>query len=94
MPFYDISKHTQLVLRYTYVNSEDDNGLRLNRYDNRVESGKGNEYNDVYAGVNVYFYSHKFKWQTGVSWAKLDDDANDGGEYEGWTLSTGLRVYW
>jgi len=94
MPFYDISKHTQLVLRYTYVNSEDDNGLRLNRYDNRVESGKGNEYNDVYAGFNVYFYSHKFKWQTGVSWAKMDDDANDGGEYEGWTLSTGLRVYW
>ena len=25
--------------------------------------------------------------------ADIDDDANDGGEYQGWGLTTGLRMY-
>jgi phosphate-selective porin OprO/OprP len=42
----------------------------------------------------VYFYGHKFKWQTGLQYASMKDDADDGGEYKGWGLSTGLRFYW
>ncbi len=94
MPFYDFNPHIQVVLRYTYLSSGDDNGLRLPRYENKITDGRGNEYNEIYAGLNVYFYGHKLKWQTGLEYATMKDGADDGGEYRGWGLSTGLRLYW
>ena len=94
MPFFDISPRTQVVLRWTYLRSRDDNGLRLNRYDDRVEAGLGDRYDELLVGYNVLFYDHKLKWQTGASWAQMHDAAGDGGAYQGVTLSTGLRVYW
>ncbi len=94
MPFYDISKRTQIVLAYTYVDSDGDNGVRLPRYENKAVGSRGNRYNEYYAGFNLFFYGHKLKWQTGLSWADMHDDAGDGGEYRGWNLSTGLRAYW
>ena len=68
--------------------------MRVSHYEDRVVSGRGNEYNEGYAGVNVYFYGDKLKWQTGVEYASMKDDANDGGAYDGWALTTGLRMYW
>ena len=94
MPTYDFTRRIQAVLRYTYLRSVDDNGLRLTRYADRIVSGRGNQYNEVYAGVNVFFYGHKLKWQTGLEYDAMDDDANDGGAYRGWGLSTGFRIYW
>ena len=94
MPFYDFNPRIQVVLRYTYLSSADNNGLRLPRYEDRIVDGKGNECNEFYAGLNVYFYGHKFKWQTGFECASMKDDAEDGGEHKGWGLSTGLRLYW
>jgi len=94
MPFYDVNRHVQVVLRYTYLSSKDDNGLRLDRYEDRIVEGRGNEYNEIYVGLNVYLYGHKFKWQTGLQFTAMKDDAGDGGKYEGWGISTGLRLYW
>jgi len=94
MPFYNFSKHTQAVFRYTHLASEEDNGLRLNRYENTVIDGRGDNYDEIYAGLNLFFYGHKFKWQTGVTWANMEDNAQDSGEYEGWALATGIRIYW
>jgi phosphate-selective porin OprO/OprP len=94
MPYYDFNRRIQSVLRYTYVSSAGDNGVRLTRYADRIVNGRGNEYNEIYAGLNVYFYGQKLKWQTGLEYASMEDDANDGGEYRGWGLSTGLRMYW
>jgi len=94
MPSFDFSPRIQTVLRYTYLSSAGDNGLRLARYANRIVQGRGNEYNEIYAGLNVFFYGHKLKWQTGLEYDSMRDDANDGGEYSGWGLSTGLRVSW
>lgn len=94
MPYYNFTERVQAVVRYTYVTSAQDNGVRLSRYEDRVVSGRGNEYNEGYAGVNVYFYGDKLKWQTGVEYASMKDDANDGGAYDGWALTTGLRMYW
>lgn len=94
MPFYSFSEQQQVVLRYTYLDSSDDNGLKLGRYEREVVSGKGNRYNEFYLGLNVYIYGQKLKWQTGLQYAKMEDDANDGGEYKGWGLTTGLRTYW
>ena len=94
MPFYDFSSRIQTVLRYTYISSADDNGVGLTRYANEIVSGLGDEYNEAYVGLNVYFYGNKLKWQTGLEYASMKDNANDGGAYKGWGLSTGLRLYW
>lgn len=94
MPFYDFTEHLQAVLRYTYITSKDDNGVRLNRYESEIVSGRGDQYDEMYAGFNAFFYGHKFKWQSGLQYTWLDDSANDGGEYEGWGVSTGLRLSW
>jgi phosphate-selective porin OprO/OprP len=102
MPYYSFNKHHQVVLRYTFLSSRDDNGVRFGRYENRIvdqdlesfENDRGNRYNEVYAGYNLFFYGHKFKWQTGLQYTTMQDDADDGGAYNGWGLSTGLRMYW
>lgn len=93
MPTYDITDKLQLVARYTYMNG-DDNSIRLARYENRVVSGRGDEYNEFYAGLNYYFYEHKLKWQTGVQYAMMNDSKNDGGEYDGWQVISGIRISW
>ena len=94
MPFYDFNQYFQAVLRYTYLESAGENGLRLPRYQSRITDGRGEEFNEFYAGLNVYFYDHKLKWQTGVDYAAMRDSAVDGGEYKGWGINTGLRIYW
>jgi phosphate-selective porin OprO and OprP len=94
MPFYDFNKHIQTVLRYTYLSSQDENGLRLGRYEREIVDGRGNAYNEIYGGVNIFFYGHKLKWQTGLQYTTMQDDADNGGEYDGWGLSTGLRLSW
>jgi len=94
MPFYDFNPYIQVVMRYTYLNSADDNGLRLPRYEGKITDGRGNEYSEIYTGLNVFFYGHKFKWQTGLEYASMRDGADDEGEYAGWGVNTGLRLYW
>jgi phosphate-selective porin OprO/OprP len=94
MPFYDVSEVVQLLGRYTYLSSDDDNGLSLNRYEDEIGQGEGDEYHEIYAGLNVFFYGHKLKWQTGLQYTRMDDEADDGGEYDGWGITTGLRIYW
>ena len=93
MPFYDVSEIIQFIGRYTYLSS-DQNSLVLNRYEDQIVQGKGDKYHEIYAGLNVYFYGHKLKWQTGLQYSKMRDKANDGGEYKGWGLTTGLRLSW
>jgi phosphate-selective porin OprO/OprP len=94
MPFYNLSDRLQLVLRYTFMESEDDNGIRHGRYEGRIVGGRGDDYNELYAGFNLFFYDHKLKWQTGLEYARMKDDPGDGGEFDGWGFSTGLRAYW
>jgi phosphate-selective porin OprO/OprP len=94
MPFYDFNQHLQAVLRYTYMSSSEENGIRLGRYENKIASGLGDKYEEIYAGFNVFFYGHKMKWQTGLQYTSMDDSAHDGGDYEGWGVTTGLRLSW
>lgn len=94
MPFYNFSDMVQFVMRYTYIRSTDDNGVRLGRYENEIVEGRGNEYNELYAGLNLFFYGHKLKWQSGLQRSRLRDSAGDGGAYDGWGISTGLRISW
>jgi phosphate-selective porin OprO/OprP len=94
MPFFNVTHELQAVGRYTYMDSENPNGIRLGLYENRIVSGRGDEYSELYLGANYYFYGHKLKLQTGLQWADMNDGANDGGEYSGVSWTTGVRVGW
>ncbi len=94
MPWFNITEKLQAVVRYTYLNGDKPNSVRLARYENTVVSGRGDEYNELYAGLNYYIYGHKLKIQTGLAYATMHDQANDGGKYAGWNWTTGLRLSW
>ena len=94
MPYFNVTDKLQVVGRYTYVTSEEANGVRLARYETQVTGGRGDRYDELYAGVNYYFYGHKLKLQSGLQFADMDDIAADGGAYNGVSSVTGLRVSW
>jgi phosphate-selective porin OprO/OprP len=84
----------QLALRYQYASSNEDNGLHLQRrYEEKVTEGEGDNYQAFYAGLNYFLYGHKLKLMLGGEYARMDDDANDGGEYRGWTWFGAVRLY-
>jgi phosphate-selective porin OprO/OprP len=94
MPWWRQTPALQWVARYTFMRSDDDNGLRLNRYERDIVKGRGDEYQELFLGLNWFFYDHKLKWQNGLHYTDMQDDADDGGEYQGWGLISGLRAYW
>ena len=94
MPFYNLTEKLQAVVRYTYLESEDPEGVRLARYEREVVTNRGDEYQEYYAGLNYYIHGHSLKLQTGLTWAEMKDSANAGGNYDGWACTTGLRIGW
>lgn len=100
MPFYNSSELLQWVLRLTYIDSKDADGIRLGRYEREIVEGtdaRGDRYEEVYLGLNLFFYGHKLKWQTGLQYAHMDDREDldgGGGDHEGWGITTGLRISW
>ncbi|MBI2819743.1 MAG: hypothetical protein HYX73_07170 [Acidobacteria bacterium] len=94
MPFANATDKLQFVGRYTFIKSDDPNGVRLATYENHVVSGRGDRYNELYLGANYYFYGHKLKLQSGLQFGDMNDSANDGGAYSGISWTTGLRVSW
>ena len=94
MPSYSFDKDWQAVVRYTRVTSANNNGVSFARYESMLTSGKGDRLEEIYFGLNRYFYGHKLKFQLGVQHSKMIDSANDGGAYSGWGVTTGLRVSW
>lgn len=94
MPFYDISDTFQVVGRYTYITSSEDNGVGLSRYEKDLVSGKGDEVHEFFFGLNTYIYGHKLKWQNGVQYTDMSDDAKDGGEYDGVGFTSAIRLTW
>jgi phosphate-selective porin OprO/OprP len=94
MPFYHVTERIQVVGRYTYLLSFQPNGVRLSRYENRIETGTGDEFNEFFAGLNWFVYGSKFKLQTGIKYTMMDDEENDGGEYRGWGWTMGIRMSW
>jgi phosphate-selective porin OprO/OprP len=94
MPYFNATSRLQFVYRYTFVDSDANNGVSLPTYENRLVRGAGDEYNENYLGVNYYFYGHRLKLQSGVAFADMQDRANDGGAYSGTSWVTGLRIGW
>jgi phosphate-selective porin OprO/OprP len=84
----------QLTMRFQYANSSEHNGLHLQRrYEQKVTEGEGDNYRALYAGLNYYLYGHKLKLMAGGEYARMNDNANDGGEYRGWTWFGAVRLY-
>lgn len=95
MPFYNITDKLQAVGRYTLVDSDGANGVRYGSYESSlVVSAKGDFYQEAYLGLNYYIYGHKLKLQTGLAFISMDDFANDGGEFDGLSWTTGFRLSW
>lgn len=96
MPSYYLTadKKLQAVFRYTYVGSDGPRGIRFGRYENAIVSGRCNEYNEFYAGLNWYLYGHKFKIQSGVQYTTANDSTHSGGDYDGWGATVGARWSW
>jgi|TARA_B110001454_G_scaffold190881_1_gene190290 phosphate-selective porin OprO/OprP len=97
LPTYDISDKLQLVARYTRATGDNDNLKVQKRYENNVphltDNGLGENYQSFYLGLNYYINEHKLKLMTGVEYAEMEDAAGDGGDYNGWTVFSGLRFY-
>jgi len=94
MPFLNFTDELQFVARHTYLSSKNPNGVRLARYEKNLIDGQGDRYNELYLGVNYYFYGHKLKLQNGVQFGDMNDSARDGGNYSGVALTSGLRMSW
>ena len=94
MPYFNATNKLQFVGRYTFLDSDGNNGVSLPTYENRVTTGAGDEYSAGYLGVNYYFYGHRLKLQSGVEFGRMQDRANDRGEYSGTSWVTGLRIGW
>jgi phosphate-selective porin OprO/OprP len=94
MPYFNATNKLQFVGRYTFLDSDGNNGVSLPTYENRVTTGAGDEYSAGYLGVNYYFYGHRLKLQSGVEFGRMQDRANDRGAYSGTSWVTGLRIGW
>lgn len=93
-PFYNLTDKLQLVASYNHVASDRVNGVRLDRYENSVETGRSNSGHEFFTGVNSYICGHKLKWQNGVEYTTARDEARDGGQYNGWGYTSAFRMYW
>lgn len=99
IPSYFIASGVQLVGRFQLASSTDPDGLKLgSRYEGvspdtdpltgkRTSDSAGNSYFSAYLGLNYYIYGHKLKLMNGVEYSHLG-----GGDYDGTTFLTGLRM--
>lgn len=94
MPFFNVTRKLQVVGRYAFVDSADPNGVELAAYEDRVVPERGDRFNELYIGVNYYFYDHQLKLQSSVQFADMRDLAADGGAYSGVAWTTGVRFGW
>lgn len=95
-PTYDIVKDKlQLVGRYSFSTGDGSNSIQAqSRYERRAPeltgSGRGDQYNAFYGGFQYFIYGDKLKVLGGAEYATVDGGGN-GGDYDGWTVLTGVR---
>ena len=94
MPFYSFSDTWQLMFRYALVHGLDGSGVRKARYPHKIDSALSETVADYYLGLNCYVYDHKVKWQSGVEYTMATGASAPASDYEGWGISTGLRISW
>ncbi len=75
------------------VNTNKNGTFKVNRFGAVIQQ-RGDEYNEVYLGLNWLIHGHRLKLQTGWQYTWMHDSANNGGAYHGWMWTSGLRVSW
>lgn len=96
-PTYDvIEKRLQLVGRYSFSTGDGADSLTAqSRYERRAPEltggGRGETYHAGYLGLQYFIHGDKLKLLAGAEYAHLDGGGN-GGDYEGVTLLTGVRL--
>ncbi|RYD22340.1 MAG: hypothetical protein EOP88_08495 [Verrucomicrobiaceae bacterium] len=94
IPSYYIADGLQLVGRVQFATSNDADGVRSpGRYDEASllpEGGdvKGNTFISTYVGLNYYIYGSKLKLMNGLEYTHLG-----GGDYDGTTFYSGVRLF-
>ncbi|MFZ9941053.1 MAG: porin, partial [Luteolibacter sp.] len=92
IPSYYIADGLQLVGRVQVATSADGDGLQVpSRYERLAygatgDDEKGNTYVSTYLGLNYYIHGHKLKLMNGIEYSDMG-----GGDYDGYTLMSGLR---
>ena len=94
MPLFDITEKLQVAVRYSTLDSSVPHGIRSGRYADRVVSGRGDDYRQLYAGLNYYVDGHRLKFQLGLDWTRMEDSTNSGGDYSGLGITLALRTNW
>ena len=99
MPSYWLVEDSlEAVVRYSYQESEEANGIRMNgRYARRqhggvINGGWGDKHESIYAGLNVYLCKEKSKVMAGIEFETLETNAGDG-EVDVTTFWLGYRAY-
>jgi phosphate-selective porin OprO/OprP len=94
MPFYNFTDEFQLVLQYAGVTSLDDEAdVKMSRYANK-NSGKVETAHNLLLGFNWYLYGHKLKWQNAVEYNYGKNLAGTRDDYNGYGITSALRLSW
>ena len=95
MPFYDISKEFQLVAQYAGVTDlEGNSDVSMSRYASKNAGKKAETVHNFLLGFNWYLYGHKLKWQNAVEYNYGNNLASSGNDYNGFGLTSAIRVSW
>lgn len=96
-PTYDlIPEKLQLVGRYSFSLGDGPDSVQAqSRYERRAPSltgsGRGETYNAFYLGTQYFIHGDKLKLLAGAEYADIDGGGN-GGDFDGWTYLTGVRL--
>ena len=89
----------QLVGRYHFADTDDDDGLVLRpRYEQiapEVPNIYGDEYHSFYVGLNYLLYGERVKLMTGLEFASMKDHSSvdiSAENYRGWTWLSGINM--
>lgn len=99
MPTWKFTDRLQWINTIELAASTGNDGIilpqRYERYskltNGKYTGDKGDAYCSAFSGLDYFFYGHKLKLMGGVKYSVLSGGPN-GGEFNGWTLLTGLRM--
>ncbi len=95
MPFYNFTDSLQLVLQYAGVTSLDDKAqVKMSRYANKNAGEKVETAHNLLLGFNWYLYGHKLKWQNAIEYNYGKNLAGAGEDYNGYGVTSALRLSW
>lgn len=96
-PTYDlVPDRLQVVGRYSFAHGEGaDSVTAQGRYERTAPDltggGRGETYHAGYLGLQYFLHGDNLKLMTGVEYARLDGGGN-GGDFDGWTTFSGVRI--